>query len=224
MSSRWFIRTERDLSDSRRGTLDHSDDSSQPVTFEQLAQLLADGVIADSDLVKPDEGMDWQPVETVIGLCRAAAKLRNAQREHPEFHSDAAAETRTEVVPIPQVKAVRTRSSATGPVYDTDLATTPGTAAVSASGNIRSGVSKPVSWVRVLLLSASIGVAAWACWSFWNESRRFPRPAHLTDSPQPWILPGIGAVSGFEAMMLAVDAIAVFAFVFWWFRTKRQMD
>lgn len=128
------------------------------------------------------------------------------------------------MVPIPQVKAVRTQFSATDPVYDTDFATTPGTAAVTASGNIRSGVSasKPVSWVRVLLLSASIGVAAWACWSFWNESRRFPRPAHLTDNPQPWILPGIGAVSGFEAMMLAVDAIAIFAFVFWWFRTKRQ--
>ena len=226
MSSRWFIRTVSDTSDPRCGAPEHSNDSSQPVTFEQLAQLLADGVIEDSDLVQPDEGMDWQPVETVIGLCRAAAKLRSAQRQHPEFHGDAAAETRTEVVPIPQVKAVRTRSSATDPLYDTDRTTTPGTAAVSASGNIRCGVSvsKPVSWVRVLLLSASIGVAAWACWSFWNESRRFPRPAHLTDNPQPWILPGIGAVSGFEAMMLAVDAIAVFAFLFWWFRTKRQTD
>ena len=223
MSSRWFIRTQKNLSDSRRGTSGHSDDSLQPVTFEQLAQLLADGVIADSDLVQPDEGMDWQPVETVIGLCRAAEKLRSAQRQHSEFQSDAAAETRTEVVPIPQVKAVRSRSSAIGPLYDTDLATTPGTAAVSASGNIRSGVSasKPVSWVRVLLLSASIGVAAWACWSFWNESRRFPRPAHLTDNPQPWILPGIGAVSGFEAMMLAVDAIAIVVFLLWWLRAKR---
>lgn len=61
----------------------------------------------------------------------------------------------------------------------------------------------------------------WACWSCWNESRRFLRRAHLTDNSQPWILPGIGAVSGFEAMMLAVDAIAIFAFVFWWFRMKR---
>ena len=223
MSSRWFIRTQKDLSNSRRGVSQHSDDSSQPLTFEQLAQLLAEGMIEDSDLVKPDEGTDWQPVETVIGLCRAAEKLQNAQRQNPGFHGDAA-ETRTDVVPIPQVKAVRGWSSATDPVYDTDLATTPGTAAVSESGTIRSGVSKPVSRVRVLLLSASIGVAAWACWSFWNESRRFPRPPHLTDNPQPWILPGIGAVSGFEAMMLAVDTIAIFTFLFWWFRTKRQMD
>ena len=98
MSSRWFIRTVSEISDSRRGTLEHSNDSLQPVTFEQLAQLLADGVIADSDLVQPDEGMDWQPVATVIGLCRAAAKLRSAQRQHPEFHGDAAAETRTEEI------------------------------------------------------------------------------------------------------------------------------
>ena len=110
------------------------------------------------------------------------------------------------------------------PIPHTALAAEPGTAAVSASGTIRSAVSQPVSWVRVTLLSASIGVAAWACWLFWNESRRFPRPAHLTDNPQAWIFPGIGTVSGFEAMMLAVDAIAVFAFLFWWFRTKRQMD
>ena len=110
------------------------------------------------------------------------------------------------------------------PIPHTALAAEPGTAAVSASGAIRSAVSKPVSWVRVTLLSASIGVAAWACWLFGNESRHFPRPAHLTDNPQAWIFPGIGTVRGFEAMMLAVDAIAVFAFLFWWFRTNRQMD
>ncbi len=224
MSSRWFIRTQKDLSNSRRGVSQHSDDSSRPLTFEQLAQLLADGAIEDSDLVKPDEGTDWQPVETVIGLCRAAEKLRNAQRQIPEFHGDAASETRTHVVPIPQMNTVRARAGATDPLHDTAHAAEPGTAAVPASNAIRYGVSKPVSRVRVLLLSASIGVAAWACWSFWNESRRFPRPPHLTDNPQPWILPGIGAVSGFEAMMLAVDTIAIFTFLFWWFRTKRQMD
>lgn len=223
MSSRWFIRTQKVLSNSRRGVSQHSDESSQPLTFEQLAQLLADGAIEDSDLVKADDGMDWQPVETVIGLCRAAEKLRNAQRQTSGFHGEVASEIRTDVVPIPPVKAVRGWSSATDPVYDTDLATTPDTAAVSASGTIRSGVSKPVSWVRVLLLSASIGVAASACWSYWNESRFFPRPAHLTDNPQAWIFPGIGPVSGFEVMLLAVDTMAIFAFLFWWFRTKRKI-
>jgi len=194
MSSRWLIRTQKILSNSRRADSEHSDDSSQSLTFEQLAQLLADGAIEELDLVKPDEGMDWQPVETVIGLCRAADKLRNAQRQNSEFHGD-----------------------------DTNHDATLGTVADSASGPIRYSVSKPVSWVRVLLLSASFGVAAWACWSFWNESRRFPRPAHLTNSLQPWILPGIGAVSGLEAMMLAMDAIAIFVFLFWWFRTKCKM-
>ncbi len=92
-----------------------------------------------SSLTKARTG---KPVETVIGLCRAAEKLRNAQRLHPVFHDDAAAETRTDVVPIPH----------------TALAAEPGTAAVSASGAIRSAVSKPVSWVRVTLLSASIRI------------------------------------------------------------------
>ena len=221
MSSRWCIRTQKDLSNSRRRVSQHSDDSSQPLTFEQLAQLLADGAIEDSDLVKPDEGTDWQPVETVIGLCRAAEKLRNAPRQKPEFHGDAAADTRTGVVPIPEVQAVRSRTGATDPVHDTALAAEPGTAAVPASSAVRYGVAKPVSRVRVLLLCASIGGAAWACWSFWNESRRFPRPAHLTDNPEPWILPGIGAVSGLEATMLAVDAIAIVVLLFWWLRAKR---
>ena len=220
MSSRWLIRTLRDVSDSRRGASQHSDDSSQPLTFEQLAQLLAEGMIEDSDLVKPDEGTDWQPVETVIGLCRAAEKLRNAPRQNPGFPGDAAADTGTGVVPIPEVQAVRARTGATDPLHDTDRSTTPGTAAVSAGGTIRCGVAKPVSCVRVLL-SASIGVAAWACWSFWNESRRFPRPAHLADNPEPWILPGIGPVSGFEAMLLAVDVIAIVVFLLWWLRAKR---
>ena len=63
MSSRWFVQTVRDVSDSRRGTVGHSDDYSQSLTFEQLAQLLADGAIDDSDLVMPEKGMDWQPAE-----------------------------------------------------------------------------------------------------------------------------------------------------------------
>ena len=221
MSSRWLIRTLRDVSDSRRGASQHSDDSSQPLTFEQLAQLLADGAIEDSDLVKPDEGMDWQPVETVIGLCRAAEKLRNAPCQNPGFPGDAAADTGTGVVPIPEVQAVRARTGATDPLHDTAHAAEPSMAAVPASSAVRYGVAKPVSWVRVLLLCASIGGAGWTWWSFWNESRRFPRPAHLTDNPEPWILPGIGPVSGFEAMLLAVDAIAIVVFLRWWLSAKR---
>lgn len=205
MSSRWFIRTQQDLSNSPRGASEHSNDSAQPLTFEQLAQLLADGVIEDSDLVKPETGMDWQPVETVIGLRRVAEKLQNSQRQHPEFHVDAAAETESDAIAIPHAA----------------LAVEPGPAEVPPASAVRSGISKPVSWFRVLLLSASIGGAAWGCWSYWNESRRFPRPAHLTGNPEPWILPGIGPVSGFEAMLLAVDAIAIAVFLLWWLRAKR---
>ena len=56
--------------------------------------------------------------------------------------------------------------------------------------------------------------------SLWFESRRFPKPAHIANNPEPLILPWMGPLSGFEAILMTVDAVAILAFAIWWFRSK----
>ena len=40
---------------------------SIPVSFEQLAQLLADGGICETDLVRAEYNENWQYVDSVVG-------------------------------------------------------------------------------------------------------------------------------------------------------------
>ena len=206
-----------------RWILQSGDGASGAILFEQLAQMLADCVVAETDHVRPEQGGEWQSIDSVIGLCRAADKLRIPGGERMDSGSNLDAHESARVVdagpPIVEVPHATVRDTTESTVIRASVATIN----VASTAMLPRGPAKPVSLVRVLLLSASIGVAAWVCWSVWNESRRFPRPAHLTNSLQPWILPGIGAVSGLEAMMLAMDAIAIFVFLFWWFRTKCKM-
>lgn len=46
-----------------------------PVSFRELAQLLAEGELQDGDLVRRATDDKWQPAEHVVGLAREAAKL-----------------------------------------------------------------------------------------------------------------------------------------------------
>ena len=59
-----------------RWILQSAASDSDPISFEQLAQMLADGVVEEMDLVRPEQSTHWQPVDGVVGLCRAADRLR----------------------------------------------------------------------------------------------------------------------------------------------------
>ena len=66
-----------------RWVLQSDGESAEPVAFERLAQMLADGSLQDADLVRPEQGGDWQTVDSVIGLIRAAWRLRDATLKEP---------------------------------------------------------------------------------------------------------------------------------------------
>ena len=62
MSSQWFCFT---------------DDEDGPYSFEELATLIARGELLQTDLVRRQEATEWQRVETVFGLLRAASRIRS---------------------------------------------------------------------------------------------------------------------------------------------------
>jgi hypothetical protein len=62
MSSRWFVQCD--------GLAD------LPVSFHELAVLIATGKVSEADLVRDECGSDWIPADSVIGLSREVTRVR----------------------------------------------------------------------------------------------------------------------------------------------------
>jgi GYF domain 2 len=194
MASLWIIQTES--MDERRLT--------GPLTFEQMAQRLAEGTLNESDLVRPETGDEWQTIDTVIGLHRAVQKLQCVKNEGHGDKALADGIVDPSVVPEPKIETGKIRET------DADRQTVPTTRIRTAS------------IAQLLFVFAVLAGLGWYGWSLWFETQRFPRPAHLRDQSQPLSLPWIGPVSHFEMTVTIVDAIAVAVFAMWWFRSKRR--
>lgn len=200
-----------------RWILQSAASDSDPISFERLAQMLAQGVINETDLLRPEHGDDWQAVDSVIGLCRAADKLRSSNAACDDS-KDCEAKVEGNVATEP---SDRLSNSAAQPSSVAVRAVAQGANGETAVSG-REVPTKTVSWRRVSLLCIGLVMAGWCGWSYWIDSLRFPKPAHIANNPEPLMLPWIGAVSGFEVLMIAVDTIAVMTFVVWWFRSKRH--
>ena len=196
--SRWILKTEI---------------SPDPMSFEQLAQLLADGGISETDLVRAEDNEHWQYVDSVIGLSRAAEKLRSTCRTGIA-PSACIADSEVNTATASKVATSKTLGTATNGVSQF----------ISPAHKIQPSASVPaqrLSWLRVSVFCLGFGIAAWCGWSYWYESYRFPKPAYMAQNSEPLTLPWIGAVSGFQATLLAVDTVALIAFAVWWFRRNR---
>jgi hypothetical protein len=198
-----------------RWILQSTANDAEPISFEQLAQMIADDVVQETDIVRPENALDWQSIDSVVGLCRTADKLRRLTC--PDGAAVAGLET-----------AVVTTSAGVGAGASIDAArsATPrdrksDVRPIAENAAEQSKLSNPVSWTRVLTLCVIMALIAWGAWWFWMVGRRFPRPAHFAANAQPWTLPWLGPVNEFEIAMLAFDVAALTTFVVWWFRTKR---
>ncbi len=198
-----------------RWILQSAASDSEPISFEQLAQMIADEVVQETDLVRPEHTMDWQPIDSVVGLCRAADKLRLLSCSG----GGAVAPVEIPVVANSGGVGGEASSAAVGTRTLKDRKTDVRLIAESEAEQTK--LSKPVSWTRVLTLGVIMALIARGGWWVWMDGRRFPRPAHLTEHAQPWTLPWLGPVNEFEIAMLAFDAVAVTTFLVWWFRIKR---
>ncbi len=187
---------------------------SIPVSFEKLAQMLADGEISDTDFVRPENNGDWQYVDSVIGLCRAADSLRSANGLCDNSR-ERIAEVEVDAANVSKVQTPRIPGSASNPAG-------PG---MTSARKIQTDVgvpAPPLSWWRVSLFCIGFGIVAWCGWSYWFESTRLAKPAHLAENSEPLTLPWIGAVTSFDAILLGVDTVAIVAFAVWWFRRRHR--
>jgi len=181
MSSRWVLQSDGE--------------SAEPLAFDRLAQMLADGSLQDSDLVRPEQGRDWQTADSVIGLFRAAWQLRDAALKEPGR--------------VAVTEEVNSRHGASGHNEQ------------QAGSLLNERSRRSISVTRTVVLSLLLAAVCWYLWSVWHESRRFPVPAHAQTRPVPWSLPLLGPVSNFEVGLLAFDGVAVVVFAAWWLRSRR---
>lgn len=198
-----------------RWILQSTANDAEPISFEQLAQMIAAGVVQETDIVRPEHAVDWQSIDSVVGLCRAADKFRLLSCSG----GAAVAPGETAVVATSAGVGGEASSAAVGTRTLKDRKTDVRLIAESEAEQTK--LSKPVAWTRVLTLCVIMALIAWGGWWVWMDGRRFPRPAHLTENAQPWTLPWLGPVNEFEIAMLAFDAVAVTTFFVWWFRIKR---
>ena len=188
--------------------------------------MLVDGRLQDADHVRAEGGGDWQTLDSVIGLIRAADRLRS------EAASQAAALGRNSNQPVGSGDPVR--SAGESKSDDSSISARDVTHSVSCDSDILvvqvpladeisvATMSRSISLARTIILSLVIGTVGWFGWSAWHESQRFPAPAHMRSRPAPWTLPLIGPVTGFEVSLLAFDVIALTMLSFWWLRSRRR--
>ena len=63
-----------------------TDEESGPYTFQELAEMFADGDLVENDLIRREEAETWQQVKDVVGLKRAADQLKNpTDKSSPEI-------------------------------------------------------------------------------------------------------------------------------------------
>jgi hypothetical protein len=216
--------------------LQSEDHANKPLSFEDLAELLVDEVVHEWEMVRAADGSEWQSVDSVIGLCRTAGRIR-AERTLRKASAQIEAEERIakpSKLPdgslplkedaIPGESEFHSGTSQTGRVEamaDATIAKINPTVSTPTSPSSLS-LSAAVSPVWGLIVCAVIGGISWLGWSVWQESRRFPVPAHLQRPSQPWNLPVLGNVSGFEMSLLVFDVIAVLLFARWWLRGRQR--
>ena len=118
-----------------------------PVSFERLALLLADGKIEETDLVRPDQADAWQAVDSVIGLCHAAEILRSSRAATADRSEDGQVVSTNERFTV-------TPSEPNLPGPNCEPAVT----------------AKHFSWWRILLSCLAISFVNWCAWS-WCDDR-----------------------------------------------------
>ena len=201
MASQWYLQSDAN--------------GASPMTFDRLALLLAGGVVAGSDLVRNELESEWQPIESVIGLSRAADRLRVQAADDSIHQAEYSAADVSSHEPRPLADSTSDRSSQVPEPGTTSDATK--TVPRSTSFGRR-----PISIKLTLAALLATAVVGWLGWRQWHEARRFPVPAHVRQTSSEWSLPWIGVVSGLEVCLLAFDTVVVVAFGCWWMMKRRR--
>ena len=195
--SRWRLKSEAE----------HSPDEWR--TFAQLAEMLADGRIDESDLVQSDFRSEWIPIDNVPGLLKCALRIsqsRSSQETHPEFVKSSAAGVERPSTKRPPVSAAKT--------------TVPGHVDEPVVSGRQTILHRPLPIGLSLGIVVVIGGVAWIVRHFWMESKRFPVPRHVAERPSQWSLPILGPVSSIELSMIVFDAVVLLLFLFWVVRRR----
>ncbi|MSR57925.1 MAG: DUF4339 domain-containing protein [Planctomycetaceae bacterium] len=209
MASRWYYRIALKPEDGRLAATPDSRGSPNsatsetplsemgPLTFDELAQRIADGSLTEDDLVRREASGEWQPVHKVVGLQHRARQLETRAAARNVAMPDAAA------------------SFTSGPVAMVAVTTIEDFTSPLPSSDSDSEARRPI---RLALLSVPATLlVVWLAWTGWSahvESRRFPLPVHLRDQAAAgWHFLGWGPLSGLEYVLLWCDAVGVAAFV-----------
>jgi hypothetical protein len=178
-------------------------------SFAQLAEMLADGIADESELVQNDYQEGWVSIDAVPGLLKAALRLSRSRaiadlRTDPDKNI---APTSESIVHQPVVKS-------SGPLSQH-------TARDHGGSTHTAVLHRPLPLSLTVGVFVCIGGAAWLARYFWTQSHRFPVPQHLAEQPSGWSVPGLGPVSLPELMLLIFDGV-VLLFLAFWFLLRRS--
>ena len=178
----------------------------EPISFEDVARLLADGRLGETDQIRSEPNGDWQTADSVIGLLKAAQRLRAAHR--PPMRNK---------IPRPLTIAKLAPLIAATPPVITKLSNLPAPAQVEKIDPPQRAQMAPTA-----VLSLFVVGICWFAWSWWQDANRFPLPLHLKNPSKPWELPLLGKLSGMESVLLVFDALGITMIGVWCFRTHRR--
>ena len=184
------------------------------LSFQDLAERLAEGRISEEDLVLEEGSSESIPVDSIVGLVRAAGRIRRElQSQQPG----------TSVGPNPVIHPAGNDAAKFLEVRANEATGTPGHD--SAQNTAEASVwNQRVSWQRLLLVAIPALIIAAFVWHSWSQASRFPVPARAAQRPVVWSLPVIGNVSTVEFILISLDILLVPVALVIWFRKGKTKE
>ncbi len=199
---RWRLKQDYSISGAAQ------DDTVEWLLFKDLAERLADGRISEEDLVLEHGTSEWIPADSIVGLVRAAGRIRRELKSHhvaASIHVTA----NDDVAVTTEVLRPSTGFEHKGSVSERDS---------HQSSTTFGLLNQQVSPQRLLPVIAVFAIIGLLTWQHWSNSDRFPVPAHMAKLPVRHSMPLIGGISTVELVVICLDFMLVSIGVVFWIR------
>jgi len=184
------------------------DDIVEWLLFRDLAERLADGRISEEDLVLEHGTSEWIPADSIVGLVRAAGRIRRdleARDVTASMHSTA----NGNIAVTTDVLLPSTSREPEGSVSECDT---------HPSSTTFCFLNQQVSPRRLLPVIVVFAIIGLLTWQYWSDSSRFPVPVHVAKRQVGRSMPLVGDKSTVELVVICLDFVLVSIGVAFWVR------